>query len=355
MKKNKHTIPEQIERLVSLLPDAVYLLNASGLIIYSNPAAQHHTGWDAEQLHGQFIADALVFALPFRSTVLDALRQQPTWSGESERILPDGGVRIVEAFWQLLEEPYGSACIIGIDRDITVHHDREAELEQSRKLATIGILSEGIAHELRNPLSYALSAAQLLNEKELPEEVREKCVQTVTTGVKRAGVIVENMLSLGKPRGRLSRQRVLMEKVVSDALEASASHANFNTATIVDRVSSEGLIVSGNHDMLVQVFHNIITNALNEMPDGGSITLNGKEDKDSVWISVQDDGPGIGEEMIEHLFDPFFSASSSGGGTGLGLTLSYYIMKEHAGTIEVKSELGSGSTFVLTFPLLSNS
>lgn len=333
-----------------MFPDAVYVLDDTGVFLYANPAVEQQTGWEPAQLIGQSIIDSLLFALPFRSTLLGSLRSDGSWQGESERIMPDGSLRSVRALWRRLAEPVGPGWVIGIEHDISEYSARDAEFQQARKLAKIGILSEGIAHELRNPLSYALSAAQLLTEDDLPDEVRQKCIQTIATGVKKAGLIVDNMLSLGKPKAQVVRHQVSLEKVLAEAIDAAATHPNSHTAAITHYFPAAALTVLGNHDMLVQVFHNVITNALNEMPDGGSISVRGEEEADAIRVRVTDNGPGVSEEQMKHLFDPFFSASSSGTGTGLGLTLSYYIMKEHGGTIEVESRPGAGATFVLTFP-----
>ncbi len=350
MKKKPASLPPLLAQLLEIFPDTVYILDDAGTILYVNSVVQQRMGWEASTLVGQSVIDSLLFALPFRSTLLASLRDDGVWQGDSERIMPDGSLRTVRALWQRFVEPLGPAHIIGIEHDISEYRARELEYEQARKLAKIGILSEGIAHELRNPLSYALSAAQLLTEEDLPDDVRQKCIQTITTGVKKAGLIVDNMLSLGKPKAQFERHRVGLEKVLAEAIDAAATHPNFSDVRVSQHFPPDPLSVMGNHDMLVQVFHNVITNALNEMPDGGSISIRGEADADAIRVRVSDSGPGVSEEQLKHLFDPFFSASSSGTGTGLGLTLSYYIMKEHAGSIEVESQPGSGATFVLTFP-----
>ncbi len=351
MRKNKPAFPPQIAELLRTFPDAVYALDASGRIIHANPAVLQHTGWEPAQLVGQSVIDALLFALPFRSALMTTLREGAVFDGESERIMPDGSLRAVRAQWQRLSAPIGAAHFIGIEHDITEQRMRELEFQQSRKLAKIGILAEGIAHELRNPLSYALSAAQLLNEQGLPDDVRQKCIQTITTGVKKAGLIVDNLLSLGKPKPQFARTRVSVEQVLAEVIDAASTHPHYHGVRISHHFPGDALFVIGNHDMLVQVFHNVISNALNEMPEGGSIVVSGMQDAETVRVRVTDSGPGVSEEKLKHLFDPFFTASSSGTGTGLGLTLSYYIMKEHAGSIEVESRPGSGATFVLTFPV----
>ncbi len=350
VKKKTASLPQDFTQVLEMLPDAAYVLDDTGMILYVNETVSQRTGWTAADLIGQSIIDSLLFALPFRSTLLGAMRDHGSWQGDSERIMPDGSLRTVRALWQRLAHPIGSAHVVGIEHDISEYRARELEFEQARKLAKIGILSEGIAHELRNPLSYALSAAQLLSDAELPEEVRQKCIQTITTGVKKAGLIVDNMLSLGKPKSQFARNPVSIERVLSEAIDAAAAHPNYSDVRFTTDFPQEPLTVSGNHDMLVQVFHNVITNALNEMPDGGQIGITGNSEVDTIRVRITDTGPGVSDEQMKHLFDPFFSASTSGTGTGLGLTLSYYIMKEHAGSIEVESQPGAGATFVLTFP-----
>lgn len=350
MKKKTPVFPRQLEALLRAIPDAVYVLDATGRIMHANPAAQLHTGWEPAQLVGHSVIDALLFALPFRSAIMPALRDTGVFTGESERIMPDGSLRTVRAQWQRLPEPLGDTHFIGVEHDITEQRMRELEFHKSRKLAKIGILAEGIAHELRNPLSYALSAAQLLNEEGLQDEVRLKCIQTITTGVKKAGLIVDNLLSLGKPKPQFARTRVSIEHVLAEAFDAASTHPHYHGVRISHHLPGDALFVTGNHDMLVQVFHNVISNALNELPDGGGIVVSGEQDDRIVCVRITDSGPGVSEEKMKHLFDPFFTASSSGTGTGLGLTLSYYIMKEHAGSIEVESRPGAGATFVLTFP-----
>ena len=350
MKKKEIPLPPHLEMVLGVLPDAVYVLDTAGLILYANPAVRQRTGWAPEELIGQSIIDALLFAPAFRSMLVAQLRTAGSWQGESERIMPDGSLRSVRALWQRLAEPIGAAAIIGVEHDISEQRARELELQQSRKLVKIGILAEGIAHELRNPLSYALSAAQLLGEAGLPDEVRQQCVQTITTGVKKAGLIVDNLLSLGKPRAQISRHPVTLERVLAEAIDAASTHPHYHLVRFTHQMPAEALVVTGNHDMLVQVFYNVITNALNEMPGGGAILVRGESDTEGVRIRVTDTGPGVTDEQLRHLFDPFYTASSSGGGTGLGLTLSYFIMKEHGGSIEVESVPGSGATFVIAFP-----
>jgi PAS domain S-box-containing protein len=332
------------------MPQAAYLLDADGRITYVNPAVETSYGWPASQLLGGSVREHTLFPELFRMSILERLSAAGAWEGEGERYRPDGSVRTVRARWRRLASPTAERMYAAVEEDITESHVRERELLQARKLARIGVLSEGIAHELRNPLSYALSAAQLLEDERITPDVRLQCVQTITTGLRKAGLIVNNLLSLGKPQSPFTRTRVQLADVLREARDAAVMHESYRRVKIDIALPPHGLAVEGNSDMLVQVLHNVITNALNELPDGGRIDITGEEWQGECVLRIRDSGPGVSEEQIRHLFDPFYTASRSGRGTGLGLTLSYYIMKEHGGSIEVDSQPGHGAEFILRFP-----
>ncbi len=337
-------------KLLDLIPHAVYVFDTAGKLIHANDTASVLFGWPRPDLLGKQVGELTLFPEAFRSMILAHMQRDGTWSGNGERLRHDGAVRTVHAQWYRLPTQEGETVFLAVEEDVSEQIVREEELEQARKLAKIGILSEGIAHELRNPLSYAFSAAQLLGDARLEDDVRLQCVQTITTGLRKAGLIVDNLLSLGKPQASFTRSRINLKTVIKEARDAAVSHGNYQRVTIESALPPGGLTVEGNFDMLVQVLHNVITNALNELPDGGRIDIEGGQSGEQVMLKITDSGPGVSEEQIRHLFDPFYTASSSGRGTGLGLTLSYYIMKEHGGSIEVQSEQGRGATFVLVFP-----
>lgn len=258
-----------IRTVLDATPYAAYLLDEEFHVVFVNAAAITLTGWSAADLLGNNPGDVPLFGYSFIHSVQPALQRSGHWSGEAVRFLPDASQRTVRAHWSAVKN-LPIVSYIGIELDITERKALEIELAQSRKLAKIGILSEGIAHELRNPLSYALSAAQLLGDDRLPPEVREQCLNTISTGLKKAGLIVENLLSLGRPAARISRSPVLLSSVVDEAIEAVSNHETFRNVRFETSFPERPPRVSGNHDMLVQVLHNVLTNALNEMPEGGA-------------------------------------------------------------------------------------
>ena len=349
-RKLPQDISPEIAAMLNALPLPGYILDAEGHILLANEQVRETFDWKPSELSGKQVSEMLLFAFPFRSTLMDRLREHGSVQEESERLMSDGTVRPVRTHWSVLHRGAQPALYLGTDEDLAEIRLHEQELEQARKLAKIGVLSEGIAHELRNPLSYALSAVQLLSDERISEEVRTQCIQTISTGLRKAGLIVENLLSLGKPRKQFERAPVSLHDAVTEAQDAAAAHPAYRKVRIIESVPEQNFTVEGNHDMLVQVFHNVITNALNELPEGGRIDITGEHLDEGMCIRIADTGPGVSEEQMRHLFDPFYSASSSGTGTGLGLTLSYYIMKEHGGTIEVESRPGGGAVFILQFP-----
>lgn len=349
-RKLRGDVSPEIAAMLDALPLPGYILGAEGHILLANDQVREKFDWRPSELSGKPVSDSLLFPLPFRSSLLERLREHGAIREDGERLMPDGTVRPVHTQWTALRPASETPLYLGTDEDLAEIHIREQELEQARKLAKIGVLSEGIAHELRNPLSYALSAVQLLNDERITEEVRMQCIQTISTGLRKAGLIVENLLSLGKPRTQFERTPVSLHDAVTEAQEAAAAHPSYRKVRITESIETKAFTVEGNHDMLVQVFHNVITNALNELPEGGRIDITGEHLDEGVCIRIADTGPGVSEEQMRHLFDPFYTASSSGTGTGLGLTLSYYIMKEHGGTIEVESRPGGGAVFILQFP-----
>lgn len=339
-----------LHTLFEMLPQAVYLLDAGGRITYANPASAKLFGWPAPQLLHRVVHELPLFPEVFRASIIGRLEAAGSWEGPGERYRPDGSMRNVRAQWRRFDAGDASKRYVAVEEDVTDQRVREQELQQARKLAKIGVLSEGIAHELRNPLSYALSAVQLLEDERITPDVRQQCVQTITTGLRKAGLIVDNLLSLGKPQSPFIRTRVNLADVLQEAIDAASTHESCRNVDIDVELPAHGLPVEGNADMLVQVLHNVITNALNELPDGGEIHITGSMDRRGTVLRIRDSGPGVTEEQARHLFDPFYTASRSGRGTGLGLTLSYYIMKEHGGSIEVEAHPGHGAVFLLQFP-----
>jgi PAS domain S-box-containing protein len=352
-KENEEYIHFQAS-LLRIVRNSVIALDTASRVIYWNLFAEQMYGWSSEDVLGRKVEDLLPFGPEFARQVLPALRHQGHWEGETERTRRDGVKLPVESRWNVIEIDGRVHGYVGVGIDLTDRKKLERELLQSQKLASLGILSEGIAHELRNPLGYASSAAQmLLTKNDLSEENRRKYGQIIFSGVEKANKIIENLLLIGKPKGQLMKGRIDLADTVVEAEAMLSSHPLAANVTLDIDLPAGEAVVFGNKEMLLQLFHNLFVNALNAMHGPGTLRVRGGRKRDKVELRVSDTGPGVPREIADSIFDPFFTASRGDTGIGLGLTLCYFIVDDHDGAIELLLEDDAdekGAVFLLTFP-----
>ncbi len=236
-----------------------------------------------------------------------------------------------------------------IFNDITERVSLEDQLVQSEKLSSIGLLSAGVAHEVNTPLAVISSQAQMLSKQMPPDDPRSKTVEKIVKQSFRASEIVNSLLKFSRVSGsdysELDVNRVIEEtlSLVDPMLRASRISLNSQLAPSLPPVY-------GNAGKLQQVFMNLILNARDAMPRGGELTLATETENSSVLVEVTDNGVGIPSDHLHKIFDPFFTTKGTSRGTGLGLAVTYGIIREHSGKIEVESTAGKGTTFRLEIP-----
>jgi len=239
------------------------------------------------------------------------------------------------------------AVFVGLDlRD---RKALEAQILRSQKLAAVGLLAAGIAHELNNPLSGVVGYSKLLLEKELPTQVRER-VEKIAQSGERCRKIVEGVLLFSRQRDQGVRRRVDLETLVSRVIAIGEYQWRMHNVRILrERTESTPVVVDA--DQLEQVVLNLLANAAEAMPRGGTVHVSVHPgEAGGAVLSVADHGPGIPEEIQVRIFDPFFSTKEIGKGTGLGLAISYGIVHDHGGEIAVESTLGQGARFTVKLP-----
>jgi two-component system NtrC family sensor kinase len=268
---------------------------------------------------------------------------------------PAGEIRTVNvAIAPLVTRKFQVIGRLVIMDDITERVDLEVQLSQADKLSSIGLLAAGVAHEVNTPLAVISSYTQMLSKQLQGDPQKSSLLEKITRQTFRASEIVNNLLNFSRTSGSEIGD-VDMNKVIGDTL-ALLEH-QFKVAKVeVQNVLEPKLpAIQGNAGRLQQVFLNLFLNAKDAMPGGGTLrvaTLNGE----SVSVCVSDTGTGIAPENIQRIYDPFFTTKTSpregqARGTGLGLSVTYGIIQEHAGKIRVESNPGAGTTFVLDFPL----
>ena len=269
---------------------------------------------------------------------------------------PTGESRIVNvAMTPLVTRKFNVVGRLVIMDDITERIDLEVQLTQADKLSSIGLLAAGVAHEVNTPLAVISSYTQMLAKQLQSDPQKASVLDKITKQTFRASEIVNNLLNFSRTTGT-ELTEVSLNKVIEDTL-ALLEH-QFKVAHI--QVQSEFYAslprIQGNAGRLQQVFLNLFLNAKDAMTGGGMLnvaTLNG----DFVSVRVSDTGSGIAQEHIQRIYDPFFTtktapAEGQNRGTGLGLSVTYGIIQEHAGNIRVESRPGEGTTFTLDFPLI---
>jgi len=240
-----------------------------------------------------------------------------------------------------------------INRMVTELKDREGQIIQSKKLASIGILTAGVAHELGNPLNNISVIAQTFQEyySTLTEEKRLNFMKMVEEESDRIKEIVTNLLDFSKPKEE-KRQLKDMNQIVKKGLRLVQNLIHISNIELVMELQEELPPVMVNENRILEVLVNLMTNAIHAMTKGGTLTLVTKNDPEhgQVNIKIIDNGKGIPADILQHLFDPFFSTKGTQG-TGLGLFVSYGIIKNHSGQISVDSQIDQGTTFTVSLPV----
>ncbi len=237
-----------------------------------------------------------------------------------------------------------------VSRDLTLRRTIEAQLIQSAKMASLGVMAGGIAHEIRTPLTVCSSAAQFLREDDLAPEFRRQCLEKMLSGIAKASTIIENLLKFARAPENLEITRMNLVAVIDDTLALVANQARLQKVELRREVPVAPLYLDGLAGLLPQAFLSLWLNALNAMPDGGIFSVRLEATDQEAVITISDTGRGIAASDLPHIFDPFYTTAPAGQGTGLGLSLCQSFIQQHLGTIEVESTLGQGARFTVRLP-----
>ncbi len=238
-----------------------------------------------------------------------------------------------------------------------IHYATERKRMQEKlimtdRLASIGELASGVAHELNNPLTGVIGFSELLLEKDVPDDIRED-IAIIHHEAKRVAEVVKNLLTFAR-RHSPSKQLVNINTVVASILGLRAYEQKVSNIQVITSFAPDLPEVMADPFQLQQVFFNIVTNAeyfMTEAHNKGTLTITTKGVGDVIRAFFADDGHGISKENLGHVFDPFFTTKEVGRGTGLGLSICHGIITEHGGTVYAESESGKGTTFVVELPV----
>jgi PAS domain S-box-containing protein len=241
---------------------------------------------------------------------------------------------------------------IHIAKDVTEEKEKEMRLIMTERLASLGQMASGIAHEINNPLSAIAGCAEGLLSRVMKgrfePELFENYLKIISEEIMRCKGITTSMLSFVR-KTTYEKKEINMNETLDKTIEIIGFQGRLQRVEI-KKDYKEGIIIYGSEGELRQVFLSIITNALDAMNDTGAITLETGIEGDTVFIKITDAGPGIPQQHLNRIFDPFFTTKSDKGGTGLGLSIANKIVANHNGAINVISEEGKGTTFKIILP-----
>ncbi|MHB8574628.1 MAG: hybrid sensor histidine kinase/response regulator [Dehalococcoidia bacterium] len=331
---------ESLNLLLSVLREGLVVTDARGAVVAANEAGRELLEALQPGEAGHIVHPTL--ASTHRGVVADREPEELEIAIESE---PRRYLRISAA-----AAPVANRVLLTL-RDITEERLIHERLLQSEKMASIGQLVSGVAHELNNPLTGIMGFAQLLLMRDLPDQARRE-ITTIHEEAERASRIVQNLLSFARRR-RPEKERVDVNTLVERVFDLRGYDLRVHNIEPRIRLRPDLRPVLADPHQIQQVLLNIIRNAehaIQERGGQGSITCTTSEDAEWVRIAIGDDGAGIAPEHVRRVFDPFFTTKQVGEGTGLGLTISYGIIEEHGGLISVDSQRGKGTTVKIQLP-----
>jgi len=348
----------QVERhlasVVESASDIVLSTDSQGRILTWNLAAEKISGFSPSEVKGRFLFECCI--PPHQDQIKKAFGKIETLGklGQREWELMtknDHGVSISWVCSTMNDDTGRVTGAVAVGRDLTERRKLEAQLLQSQKLAALGVMAGGIAHEIRNPLAIASSAAQFLLEEDIDPEFGQECAQKIHAGIHRASTIIENLLRFARPAGVRDMKPVDLSQVVKDTFLLVANEARLQKIEINMQLPAAPLVIIGHVNMLQQMIVNLTLNAYKAMPEGGEVSLRLECMKKEAILKVSDTGCGIPRGELSKIFDPFYTTRPVGEGTGLGLSLCYSIVQQHFGAIEVESVEGNGTSFIVRFPV----
>ncbi len=343
-------------RLLESFPDLILVVDLEERYTFVSSRSRDLLGYEPQNMLGKKISE-----LDDHSPELAALYHDVV-SGKEVFAAAEYGARHRDGNWrtmraagsQLVDADAKISGVIISVRDITVERKLEQQVVQSERLAAMGAMIGGVAHELNNPLTTIMGVSELLQDTETNEGSRKQLAM-LQQQARKAAEIVQNLTYFSRPPAP-GKSRINLVEVVERTLNLHAYSLRKNGIT-VDFLKEAGVPYAlGDPHQLMQVFLNLIVNAeqaIREARDKGTLRIRLGRGDNSVWVSFHDDGPGILKENLASIFDPFYTTKRPGRGTGLGLSICKSVMKEHNGSVEAANSPEGGAVFTVTLPISS--
>jgi two-component system nitrogen regulation sensor histidine kinase GlnL len=344
------------ENILTSLEDGVILVDRHGKISFFNQAAEILTDLPESQVLRQDYSSVFGKTPWLVEMVQKSEPPRQTGSrGEGDLALARGRQIPVNLTVSPLEDRAGRFLgTILLMRDLTHRKEMEEDLNRADRLALLGTLAAGLAHEIKNPLGGIKGAAQLLKREVNGNPSLLQYADIVVREVDRVNRLIEQLLDLSQP-AKLNFAALNIHEILDHVLLLESEAAAGSAFTVRKNFDPSLPSIRGDSAQLTQVFLNLVKNSIQAMQSRGTLRVttrmetdfhireHGRERGKFIWVDIEDDGPGIKEEDLPHIFSPFFSTKNNG--TGLGLSICYRIIKEHGGMIRVESREAAGASF----------
>jgi PAS domain S-box-containing protein len=356
MERRLHKQQEFARRLVDSFPDLILVLDTKSHYTFISPRCRDVLGYEQDDTRDmQFGGRTHPEDLPGLMTLYrDIMRGKQSYSSMEVRVRHKQGDwrRILFNFSPLFDESNKIEGVVLSGRDVTDLKRLEEQLIQAEKLAAMGQMLAGVAHELNNPLTAILGVTELVREREGLDDSMKRQLDLTHRQARRAARIVQNLLEFSRPASP-QKKPIDLNSIIERTLQLHEHSLRRNQVEVDFSPRTDLPAVVGDANQLIQVLLNLISNAeqaIREVRESGRIQIRLASSSGSVIVTVQDDGVGIPADALPKLFDPFFTTKRPGGGTGLGLSICLSIVREHGGTIQAESLPGGGSAFRIYLP-----
>src|SRR5437016_8297863 len=356
MERRLHQQQEFARRLVDSFPDLILVLDANAQYTFVSPRCKDVLGYDIEEAQNMaFGGRTHPEDLPAANSLYqDIIAGRQSFASLEIRVRHKLGEwrRIRFNFSPLADEKGNIEGVVLSGRDVTDLKRLEEQLIQAEKLAAMGQMLAGVAHELNNPLTAILGVTELLRERQGEDDSTKRQLELTHRQARRAARIVQNLLEFSRPASP-QKKPLDLNNLLERTLQLHEHSLRRSNIEVDFRLQHDLPGVVGDANQLIQVFLNLITNAeqaIREVRDSGRIQIRSGQNGNQLAVTVQDDGVGIRPEALPRIFDPFYTTKRPGGGTGLGLSICMSIIREHGGNIEAETLPAGGSAFTIYLP-----
>jgi len=339
------------------MQEGLWLIDKDSITTFVNPRMAEILGYTAEEMLGKhlfaFMGERGIEIAKYN---LERRRQGIKEQHDFEFIRKDGARVYASLETSPITDEAGNyvgalACVA----DITERKRIEEELKLASRLAAVGELAAGVAHELNNPLAIIQMYSEFYKERGDLDDTAKKDLQIIYEQTIRASKITHNLLSFAR-KHEPGKNMVSVNEIIKKTLEMHSHQMSINNIELSEELQPDLPMIMADDNQMQQVFMNIIINAEQAMLEAhgrGKLNIKTETTEGMIKISFTDDGPGIAEGNLKSIFDPFFTTKVVGKGTGLGLSICYGIVQAHGGHIYAISTMGEGATFVIEIPITS--